>query len=88
MAKKKAAKTSHRKRDLNSVVTPTMREVILRAIEESGESLRSIAANTGISQPQLSRFVNDERDLRLGAADKIAKYFKLKLVRDDDDTAD
>jgi len=58
-----------------------MREVIVRTIEESGKSIRSIAIGAGISQPQLSRFVNGERDLRLEAADKVASYFGLTLVR-------
>lgn len=49
---------------------PSMRETILKAIEDSGRSVRSIALDAGISQPQLSRFVNGERDLLLEAVDK------------------
>ena len=61
-----------------------MREVIIRAIEESGKSVRSIALNAGITQPQLSRFVKGERDLLLDAVDKIAKSLGLELRKIDD----
>ena len=62
-----------------------MREVILRAIKDSGLSVNAIAmaTNKGISQPSLSRFVNGERDLMLDKADKLAKVLGLKLVKDD-----
>ncbi len=61
-----------------------MREVIIRAIEESGKSVRSIALNAGITQPQLSRFVKGERDLLLDAVDKLAKSLGLELRKIDD----
>ena len=61
-----------------------MREVIIQAIEDSGKSVRSVALNAGISQPQLSRFVNGERDLLLDAADKVAKSLGLELRKIDD----
>lgn len=58
-----------------------MRETILKAIEDSGRSVRSIALDAGISQPQLSRFVKGERDLLLEAVDKVAKSLGLKLQK-------
>jgi plasmid maintenance system antidote protein VapI len=61
-----------------------MREVIIQAIEESGKSVRSIALNAGITQPQLSRFVKGERDLLLDAVDKLAKSLGLQLRKIDD----
>ena len=61
-----------------------MREVIIQAIEESGKSVRSIALNAGITQPQLSRFVKGERDLLLDAVDKLAKSLGLELRKIDD----
>ena len=61
-----------------------MREVIIQAIEDSGKSVRSVALNAGISQPQLSRFVNGERDLLLDAADKVATSLGLELRKIDD----
>jgi len=56
-----------------------MRITIIKAIEDSGKSVRSIALNAGISQPQLSRFVKGERDLLLDAAGKVAKSLGLGL---------
>ena len=61
-----------------------MREVIIQAIEESGKSVRSIALNAGITQPQLYRFVKGERDLLLDAVDKLAKSLGLELRKIDD----
>jgi plasmid maintenance system antidote protein VapI len=61
-----------------------MRNVIIKAIEDSGKSVRSIALNAGISQPQLHRFVAGERDLLLEAADKVAKSLGLELRKIDD----
>ena len=69
--------------DVSPVTGPTLRDVIIRAIEDSGKSVRSIALNAGISQPQLSRFVKGERDLRLDAADKVAKSLGLELRKFD-----
>ncbi len=59
--------------------SPSMRETIIQAIEDSGKSVRSVALNAGISQPQLSRFVKGERDLLLDAAAKVAKSLGLGL---------
>ena len=86
---KKAAKpkttpvTSASKR-LSPVASPTMREAIIQAIDGSGKSVRAVALNAGISQPQLSRFVKGERDLLLDAADKVAKSLGLELRKIDD----
>lgn len=78
MAKGKAATKKPK-----AVIAPTMREVILQAIEESDKSVRSIAIAAGISQPQLSRFVKGERDLLLNAADKVATSLGLELRKID-----
>ena len=80
-AVKKSAGTSAKQK---TTASPTMREVIIQAIEDSGKSVRSVALNAGISQPQLSRFVNGERDLLLDAADKVAKSLGLELRKIDD----
>ena len=88
MAKKatnqKAIPATSASKNLTSVASPTMREVIIQAIEDSGKSVRSVALNAGISQPQLSRFVKGERDLLLDAADKVAKSLGLELRKIDD----
>ncbi len=88
MARKAAKpKTTHApavSKTLSSVASPTMREVIIKAIADSGKSVRSVALNAGISQPQLSRFVKGERDLLLDAADKVARSLGLQLRKIDD----
>lgn len=61
-----------------------MREVMIHAINDSGKSVRSVALNAGISQPQLHRFMTGERDLLLDAADKVATSLRLELQKIDD----
>jgi transcriptional regulator with XRE-family HTH domain len=51
------------------------------ALNASAESQLSIARETGISQPQLSRFAAGERMLTLENAAVLAAFLKLKLVR-------
>ena len=87
---KKAAKTTRVKSakaplaPLAPIANPTMRDVIIKAIEDSGKSVRSIALNAGISQPQLHRFVQGERDLLLEAVDKLTKSLGFELRKIDD----
>ena len=83
-AKQKAIPAKSASNKLTPVASPTMREVIIQAIADSGKSVRSVALNAGISQPQLSRFVKGERDLLLEAADKVAKSLGLELRKIDD----
>ena len=84
MAKKAVKKSAGTSAKQSTAASPTMREVIIQAIEESGKSVRSIALNAGITQPQLSRFVKGERDLLLDAVDKLAKSLGLELRKIDD----
>ena len=84
MAKKAVKKSAGTSPKQKTAASPTMREVIIQAIEESGKSVRSIALNAGITQPQLSRFVKGERDLLLDAVDKLAKSLGLQLRKIDD----
>jgi transcriptional regulator with XRE-family HTH domain len=50
-----------------------------RHILDSGVSLNELARRTGVSDPQLSRFVRGTRSLTLPAAEKLAIYFGLSL---------
>ena len=59
-----------------------MREVILQAIEDSGQPVVAIAASAGIAQPMLSRFVQGKRGLSLESAEKVCHALGLKLVKD------
>ena len=82
-ARQKTTPATSASKTLSPIASPTMREVIIQAIEDSGKSVRSVALNAGISQPQLSRFVKGERDLLLDAADKVAKALGLELRKID-----
>jgi plasmid maintenance system antidote protein VapI len=53
-----------------------LREAILR----SGISRYRIAKDTGISEAQLSRFINRVCGLGQDASDQIGKYLGLRLV--------
>lgn len=55
-------------------------DALRRAIKECGLSYGELARRTGVSQPQLSRFANGERSLRLQAAAKVCDYLGLGLV--------
>ena len=57
-----------------------MTDVIRRKIDETGISLKRLAADTGIVRASLIRFRRGETSLRLDVADKLADYFGLELV--------
>ena len=50
-----------------------------RAVLGSAMSRYEIAKKSGLSQAQLSYFVNDKRSLTLPAAAKLAQLFNLEL---------
>jgi len=60
---------------------PTLTNQLLEAIEDSGQSVRSIALGAGIPQPSLHRFIKGERDIRLDTAAKIADYLGMRLTK-------
>ena len=51
------------------------------AIDGCEWSLNSIARETGIPQPNLHRFLAGKYDVSLATADKIAKYFGMRLTK-------
>jgi transcriptional regulator with XRE-family HTH domain len=55
-------------------------EIIREAIEKTGTSRYRIAAETGITQAALSRFMAGKRGLSMTAIDALAAYFDLELV--------
>lgn len=50
------------------------------AINESGLSLYRIALDAKIDQAVLRRFMNNEADIRISTADKLAEALKLELM--------
>lgn len=79
MAKKAVKKTARTAAKGKPVASATMRAVILQAIEDRGESILALSKLSGVSQPQLSRFVSGERDLRLESAEKLCHALGLEL---------
>ena len=69
-------------KEMTPVASLAMREVIIQAIADSGKSVRSVALNAGISQPQLSRFVKGERDLLLDAAGMLRNTASTPELKD------
>lgn len=59
-----------------------MTAVLLKTIEQSGESLYSIAKATGMHKTALGRFVAGKQSLRLDIADRLAAHFGLVLRKD------
>jgi plasmid maintenance system antidote protein VapI len=55
-------------------------DVLREAIRESGLPLLRIEKETGVQRASLSRFLRDERSLRLDMADKLAAYYGLRLA--------
>jgi transcriptional regulator with XRE-family HTH domain len=53
--------------------------ILRNAIQESGKSLNQVANESGVSQPQLSRFVRGERSLSLDSVELLFRYFGLKV---------
>ena len=57
-----------------------LEEQIKTAIAKSGLSVYRLAKDSGVSQPVLCRFVNDQRGITLATASKLAKALDLELV--------
>lgn len=64
-----------------SKVDDQLTAALRRAIRESGESIKGLAAATGIARMSLGRFANGQSSLRLDIAGKLAEYFGLELSK-------
>jgi hypothetical protein len=56
---------------------------IQEAIRDSGRSLNELGKQCGVSQPQLSRFLLNQRTLTLPAAARVCAALGLRLVGPD-----
>ena len=63
-------------KDLYMSLTKQLRN----AIKTSGVTLYRVAKDSGVPYAVVHRFVNEERQIRLEMADKLAKYFGMKLT--------
>jgi plasmid maintenance system antidote protein VapI len=59
----------------------SLTEALRRAIAESGMAHIAIARATGVQRMSIVRFLNGTQSLRLDAADKLAAFFGLQLLR-------
>jgi transcriptional regulator with XRE-family HTH domain len=59
---------------------PGVVEQLKEAIRESGLSLNQLSHTSGVSNPQLSRFMQGKRSLTLPAVEKICTALGLRLV--------
>jgi transcriptional regulator with XRE-family HTH domain len=50
------------------------------AFRQSGWSIYRLAKDSGVSQPVVSRFVNEKRGITLATASKLAEVLGLELV--------
>ncbi len=62
--------------------TATLTEQLRWYLRHADESPVEVSRQTGIHHTTLYRFLNDTRGLSHDAQDRLAKYLKLRLVRD------
>ena len=62
----------------------TISEQLRRFIKDSGLSTYQLERETGVHNSVLSRFLRDERGLRIETVDALAEFLKLRLVSKDD----
>jgi hypothetical protein len=60
---------------------PSIADLLRREIKQSGETLSAIARATGVLQPPLWRFANEESDLMLDSIEKLLDYFGYEVVK-------
>ena len=58
---------------------PTLSDALRDAARTDGRTPYAIAKAAGIAAPMLTRFLNEERDLRLASAEKLAEALGYEL---------
>ena len=58
---------------------PSMTQLLTEALARREESLRSIAAATGVNHVSILRFLAGKQSLRLDLADKLAEYLGIEV---------
>ena len=58
---------------------PTLSEQLLAAVEDSDLTIKAIADRSGIPQPVLCRFANGTRSITLETANKLTRFFSMRL---------
>jgi plasmid maintenance system antidote protein VapI len=57
----------------------TLSETIRETIRRDGRSTYALANDSGVSRPQVVRFINGTRELTLPVADKLCRTLGLEL---------
>ena len=81
-AVKKAAKPQAKQ---GTTVSGKLRKSLIDAIEanqRTGEKNSELARRSGVSHPQITRFLSGERDISLEVAEKLCAALGLSLVKD------
>ncbi len=82
MAKSKAGtQEAARHKTRTAASSRSLGDQLRQAIKDSGLSVYAVAKGSGLSQPATLRFVNQERDLYLSSADRLAKFFGMELTK-------
>jgi transcriptional regulator with XRE-family HTH domain len=58
----------------------TISEKLREAMRDSGQSMYQIAKEAGVDYSIVNRFFNEQRDMKLATADRLAAYFGLELT--------
>jgi len=61
--------------------TGTISDTLRAIIQESGLTAYSLGKMTGVNAAVIARFLNGERDLRLGTVDKLCDALSCELSR-------
>jgi plasmid maintenance system antidote protein VapI len=69
-----------------SITKPTspISDVLRRRIVESGMSYKALSRDTGVARASIQRFVDGRQSIRLDIADRLAVYFCLRFLEQDD----
>ena len=62
--------------------TPTISDVLRKAIVKSGIPLLALEQETGVVRASIMRFVRGDQSIRLDAADRLAAYLGFRLGPD------
>ena len=60
---------------------PTLADQLLAAVEASDLTINAIAVRCNVPQPVLCRFANGTRSISFETADKLARFFDMRLTK-------
>jgi transcriptional regulator with XRE-family HTH domain len=81
-AKKAAKKPAKTTQQVETPVSGRLRKALIEAIEanqRAGERNSELSRRSGVSQPQITRFLSGERDIALEVADKLCAALGLEF---------